>query len=150
MRRIIFILATVSTVALFGCSSDSSGDSTTSTTADDSSTTTTAASSDEGPVVTEPGPVSLEVGGRATLELAANPTTGYQWELAAEPDSSIVTIVSDTYVAPDSSAVGAGGTQRMVVEGVAPGTASIELRYVRPWETDAEPAETATFELAVS
>jgi inhibitor of cysteine peptidase len=149
MRRIIFILATVSTVALLGCSSDSSGDST-STTASDSSSTTAAASSDDGPVVTEPGPVSIEVGERATLELSANPTTGYQWELSAEPDSSIVTIVSDTYVGPDSSAMGAGGTQRMVVEGVAPGTASIELRYVRPWETDAEPAETATFELTVT
>jgi inhibitor of cysteine peptidase len=150
MRRIMFILATLSAVVLLGCSSDSSSDSTTSTTADDSATTTTEASSDDGPVVTEPGPVSLEVGGRVTLELAANPTTGYQWELAAEPDTSIVTIVSDTFVAPDSSAMGAGGTQRMVVEGVAAGTASIELRYVRPWETDAEPAETATFELTVT
>jgi inhibitor of cysteine peptidase len=150
MRRIIFILATVSTVALLGCSSDSSSDSTTSTTAADSSSTTTEASSNDGPVVTEPGPVSIEVGGRATLELAANPTTGYQWELAAEPDTSIVTIVSDTYVAPDSTAMGAGGTQRMVVEGVAPGTASIELRYVRPWESDVEPAETASFQVTVN
>lgn len=149
MRRIMFTLAALSAVALLGCSSDSSSD-TTSTTEPERSTTTTEASSDDGPVVTEPGPVSLEVGGRATLELEANPTTGYQWELSAEPDTSIVTIVSDTFVAPDSSAMGAGGTQRMVVEGVAPGTTSIDLRYVRPWETDAEPAETATFELTVN
>lgn len=149
MRRIMFTIAALSAVALLGCSSDSSSD-TTSTTEPERSTTTTEASSDDGPVVTEPGPVSLDVGGRATLELTANPTTGYQWELAAEPDTSIVTIVSDTYVAPDSSAMGAGGTQRMVVEGVAPGTTSIDLRYVRPWETDAEPAETATFELTVN
>lgn len=149
MRRIMFVLAAMSTVVLLGCSSDSSDGSSTTTSAADDSTTTSAAP-DDGPVVTEPGPVELEVGGRATLELSANQTTGYQWELAAEPDGAVVTVVSDTYVAAESDAMGAGGMQRVVVEGVAAGTTTLELRYVRPWETDAEPADTATYQLTVT
>jgi inhibitor of cysteine peptidase len=101
-------------------------------------------------VITEPGPVELAVGTSVTLELQANPTTGYQWELAAEPDTAVVRVLSDTYVAPDSGAMGAGGTQRLVVEGVAAGTTTLELRYVRPWETDTPPAETATFDITVA
>ncbi len=148
MRRIIFVIAGLSVITLIGCSSDSSDGSSTTTAPADS--TTTSAAPDDGPVVTEPGPVELEVGGRATLELSANQTTGYQWELAAEPDAAIVTVVSDTYVAAESDAMGAGGTQRVVVEGVAAGSTTLELRYVRPWEADAAPADTATYELTVA
>ena len=90
-------------------------------------------------MIDSPGPVELAVGESATLELEANPTTGYQWEPSAEPDAAVIRIVSDTYVAPDSAAMGAGGTQRIVIEGVAAGTTTLELRYVRPWEADADP-----------
>jgi inhibitor of cysteine peptidase len=140
-------VAAVAALALLGaCSSDdsSSGDATTTTAA---ATSTTAS---EGTVITSPGPVELAVGERATLELEANPTTGYQWEPSAEPDAAVVTIVSDTYVAGGSDAMGAGGTQRIVVEGVAAGTTTLELRYVRPWESDTPPAETASYQITVS
>jgi inhibitor of cysteine peptidase len=138
----------VAALALLGaCSSsdDSSGDTSSTTTT--SSTSTTAS---EGTVITSPGAVELAVGERATLELEANPTTGYQWEPSAEPDAAVVKVVSDTYVAGGSDAMGAGGTQRIVVEGVAAGTTTLELRYVRPWESDTPPAETASYQITVS
>ena len=136
-------------IGVAACSSSDS-ESTTTTTAAPASTTTTAAQ-DGGDIVTEPGPVSLGVGDRATLELEANPTTGYQWELATEPDSSIVAVVSDTYTAAtnDTGMVGAGGTQVIVIEGVAAGSTTLELRYVRPWETDGAAAQTASFDITV-
>ena len=140
-------VSAVAALALLGaCSSDddSSGDTTT-TTASATSTTAT-----EGTVITSPGAVDLAVGERATLELEANPTTGYQWEPSAEPDAAVVKVVSDTYVAGGSDAMGAGGTQRIVVEGVAAGTTTLELRYVRPWESDTPPAETASYQITVS
>lgn len=129
-----------------GCSSDdsSSDDSTTTTAA---KTTTTAA---EGTVIDQPGPVSLKVGETATIVLEANPTTGYQWEPAVEPDAAVVRIVSDNYEAPDSDAMGAAGSQRIVIEGVAAGTTELELKYIRPWEPDATPAETATYQVTVA
>jgi inhibitor of cysteine peptidase len=139
--------ALVALTALAACSSSDSEGATTTTEA--SSSTTTA--QDGGDIVTEPGPVSLGVGDRATLELEANPTTGYQWELATEPDAAVVSVVSDTYTASttDSGMVGAGGTQRIVIQGVAAGSTTLELRYVRPWETDGAAAQTASFDITV-
>jgi inhibitor of cysteine peptidase len=140
-------LALSLTVGAVGCSSDDSADTTTTAPTTTAVTTTTAA---EGTVIDSPGPVQLGVGETATLVLEANPTTGYQWEPAAAPDSAVVTIVSDTYVAPDSTAMGAAGSQRIVIKGVAAGTTTLELRYVRPWETDVAPAETASYDITVA
>ncbi len=147
-RRIGLLLLPVLAVPVLlgGCGDGgSSKDS-----ANDAGTSTTAPSGGDGPTVTAPGPVQLKVGGRATIELEANPSTGYQWEPAAAPDTAVYRIVSDTYRAPDTSRVGAAGTQLIVVEGVAPGTATLTLDYVRPWEDGVAPAETAEFAITVS
>lgn len=136
---------------LAGCGDDddaSAGDTTTST---DPTTTTTAGGGQEATVtVTEPGPVSLAVGETVAIELSANPTTGYQWEPTTEPDEAVVRIVSDTYTAEPTDRVGSGGTQVIVVEGVAPGAATLDLGYSRPWEEGVPPAETATFDITVT
>ena len=144
-------MAAATLVALTAVAACSSSDSEGATTTTEPAGSTTTAAQDGGDLVTEPGPVSLGVGDRATLELEANPTTGYQWELATEPDSSVVSVVSDTYTAAtsDTGMVGAGGTQVIVIEGVAAGTTTLELRYVRPWETDGAAAETASFDITV-
>jgi len=109
-------------------------------------TTTTV---NNGTVVTASGPIDLEVGGRATIELEANPTTGFQWTFTSEPDTAVVRVVSDTYVAGSTAAVGSGGQQTIVIEGVSAGSTTIELAYSRPWETGVTPAETATFAVTV-
>lgn len=138
--------ATAALLVAVGCSSDdSSSDDTTTTSAEKTTTTAT-----EGTVIDQPGPVSLKVGETVTIVLDANPTTGYQWEPAVEPDASVVRIVSDNYEAPASDAMGAGGTQRLVIEGVAAGTTELELKYIRPWEPDAAPAETASYQVTVA
>ncbi len=100
--------------------------------------------------MTEPGPVQVGVGQQVTLELQSNPTTGYSWELTSAPDTAVVRIVSDTYVPPAQQIPGAGGSQRIVVEGVAAGEMTLEFGYRRPWETDVPPTETADFQVTVS
>lgn len=136
-------MAGVAAIALLvcGCSSDDEPASSTSSTSE---------AADDGTVGREPGPIELSVGERATIELEANPTTGYRLEPASEPDSSVIHVVSDEYRSASSDAVGAGGTQVMVIEGVAAGTTTLDLRYVRPWEDGGEPAETAAFEVTVT
>jgi inhibitor of cysteine peptidase len=124
------------------CSSDDSSSSTTSTTAGRTTTTMD--------TVTKSGPIALSVGGRATIELEANRTTGYEWEPTSAPDTDIVKIVGDTYVPPGTSRVGAPGVQRIVLEGVATGITTLTLGYVRPWEQGVAPAQTATFAITVS
>jgi inhibitor of cysteine peptidase len=153
--RASLLSVTVLAAVLAGCGNgDDDAATTTSTTAAPSTTaeSSTTAQPDEGggEVITTPGPIELSVGGRATIQLEANPTTGYQWEPASEPDSSVLRVVSDEYVAADSDVVGSGGTQVMVIEGVAAGSTTLELRYVRPWEDGGEPAETAAYDVTVS
>lgn len=126
------------------------GDDGSSKDADSPATSTTASAGKGGPTITAAGPVQLEVGGRATIQLEANPTTGYQWQPSAAPDATVYRIVSDTYRAADTSRVGAPGTQEIVVEGVAAGTATLTLEYVRPWENGVAPAQTASFPITVS
>lgn len=147
LRRTLSLLA----IALLGlgglaaCGDDSSSGS--------SSTTTSTPSSvpaGGGAVVTEPGPVEVGVGQQVTLELASNPTTGYSWELTSAPDTAVVRIVSDTYVPPAAQIPGAGGVQRIVLEGVAAGEATLDFGYRRPWETDVPPSETASFDVTVA
>lgn len=141
-------VAAAALLPLAACGDDDSagGSSTTA------STTTSAADDggDAAVTVTASGPIDLKVGERARIELAANPTTGYQWEPTTEPDTAVVKIVSDTYTAEPTDRVGSGGTQVLVVEGVAAGTTTLDLGYIRPWETDTPPAETASFAITVS
>lgn len=160
-RTWIFTAALLSIVAVtaVACGSDGSDEagsssSTTSTTSSTAATSTTAdgGSGESGKVYTESGPIALAVGEEATIELAANATTGYQWELAADPNGAVVAIVSDTYTSTpvDSGVVGSGGSQRLVIKGVGAGTSTLELRYVRSWESDDPNADTATFTVTVS
>ena len=142
------LLAAAGTLAC--SSSDSEG--TTTTTTKEAAASTTTAPEDGGTVVTKSGPIELAVGERATIELEANPTTGFQWEFTADPNADVVKVVSDEYRSGsnESGMVGSGGTQTIVIEGVAAGTSTVELQYVRPWETDHSGAETATFDVTVS
>jgi len=152
LRRTLPLLA----VALLGlgglaaCGDDSSSGSSSTTTSTPSSSTPSSVPAGGGAVVTEPGPVEVGVGQQVTLELASNPTTGYSWELTSAPDTAVVRIVSDTYVPPDAQIPGAGGVQRIVVEGVAAGEATLDLGYRRPWEADVPPSETASFDITVA
>lgn len=129
-----------------GCGDDPSSDADGSATTEQATTTT----GKEAATVTASGPIDLKVGERATIKLAANPTTGYHWEPTAQPDAAVVRIVSDTYLAPDTDRVGAGGTQEIVVEGVAAGTTTLTMGYARPWEQGTPPTETTTFAITVN
>ena len=87
--------------------------------------------------------VAVRAGGRVTITLAENPTTGYQWTFKR---SSGVTQVSTTFVGPSplpSPAVGAGGRRTYVVGVGQPGVYTVRAAYARPWESRM-PAKTFT------
>lgn len=95
--------------------------------------------------------VALTVGDRLIVTLASNPSTGYSWNLSEISDTGVVQYVSDEDIAPeqtDPPVVGAPGQEAWTFEALDAGTATISLKYIRPWETDAEPAE--TFEITVT
>ncbi len=140
--------AVLALAPLAACGDDDSA--TTTTKPADASTTTTTSKGQDGDVITASGPVDLTVGGTATIELEGNVTTGYTWTVSQEPDAAVVKVVSNEYVAPEGGAPGAGGHQKVVLEGVKAGTTTLELQYAREFEKDQPPAETATFPITVS
>lgn len=93
--------------------------------------------------------VEVAVGHEFGVTLAANATTGYHWELAAPLDTAIVELVSNEYQAPRTDLLGAGGQEIWTFRAIARGQTVIELKYVRPWEKDVPPVETASFTVIV-
>jgi inhibitor of cysteine peptidase len=96
-----------------------------------------------------PDKVEVVMGREFSLTLASNATTGYHWELAAPLDEALVKLVSNTYQAPRTGLLGAGGQEIWTFRAVGRGQTVIQLKYVRPWEKDAAPAETASCSVIV-
>lgn len=93
--------------------------------------------------------VEVAIGREFSVTLASNATTGYHWELAAALDEAIVKLVSSTYQAPKTGLIGAGGQEIWTFRAIARGQTVIKLKYVRPWEKDVAPAETASYTVVV-
>jgi inhibitor of cysteine peptidase len=92
---------------------------------------------------------NVAVGQEFTVTLASNATTGYHWELAAPLDEAVVKLVNSEYRTPETSALGAPGQEIWTFQAVGQGRTVIDLKYVRPWEKDVAPVETASYEVAV-
>ncbi len=93
---------------------------------------------------------TIKVGGKVVVELDANPSTGYTWEVA-ELDTSILKQVGETEYKSSSPnpMPGSGGTQTLRFEAVGPGTTTVKLVYHRPWETNVAPIKTFTINVTV-
>ena len=79
--------------------------------------------------------IALPKGESLTIELPGNPTTGYEWTVA-QLDPAFLRLADSTY-APDSSAIGSGGTYTFRFETLQPGATTLALAYRRSWETTA-------------
>ena len=79
--------------------------------------------------------VELAVGTPLSVELAGNPTTGYEWTVA-QIDSACLRLAGSTYTA-DSSAIGSGGTYVFRFEPLRAGRTVLGLVYRRAWEITA-------------
>lgn len=102
------------------------------------------------PAGDQPIAVSFRAGDDFTIRIAANHTTGYQWRLAGALDAKVVTCTGSTYEAPSEAVAGKGGTEVWSFKAAGKGAATIKLDYVRPWEQDAKPAATQSFNVTVN
>ncbi len=105
---------------------------------------------------------TLEVGLQTEFALAldSNPTTGYSWQLASY-DQGLLYLVSREYEKKEEGGeekkgeegrgelVGAGGLEVFTFRAIAEGESEIELRYLRPWETDRPAEKTLTFQVEI-
>ncbi len=75
--------------------------------------------------------VTLPVGSAITISLDENPTTGYSWNVTS---SAGLEYVNDTYIAPETGLVGAGGVHVWEYLAAEEGSAEFSAVYKRPWE----------------
>ena len=92
--------------------------------------------------------ITLQKGQTLTVELEANPTTGYTWEMV-EPEGAVLSQVGEPEFKADSDLLGAPGTLTLRFEAVQAGQMELRLVYHRPWETGVEPLETFTVQVTV-
>lgn len=88
--------------------------------------------------------IDLPVGQVMELRLKENPTTGYRWRINQDgsPSCRISDAPSQPAIPGMPSMPGAGSTHVWRIEGAQVGLCSIEMQYIRPWETDRPPAMT--------
>lgn len=95
-------------------------------------------------------PTTIHVGGKVVVELPANPTTGYTWDVG-EVDTNILKQVGQTEYNSSSTTPmpGQGGTQTLRFQAMAPGTTTLKLIYHRPFEQNTPPIKTYTVQVTV-
>jgi inhibitor of cysteine peptidase len=133
MGRGLVALSMVTLVAGCGGSGGSSG-------SDDGGGSST-------PKVYEAGDsISVSNGDTFVIALEANPTTGYSWAAAPNPN---VEFVKSKQVQGSSNAIGAPGTQQLTFTAVKTGSSTLTLNYLRPFEQGVPPVQTEDFDVTV-
>ena len=96
-------------------------------------------------------PIKVTAGRKFTIRIAANPTTGYSWQLSRPLDEKIVVLATNSYVQEqtDNLRVGVGGHELWTFKAVGAGQTDISLKYIRPWEKDVPPVNTNVFTVIV-
>lgn len=97
---------------------------------------------------TAPDSITTEVGKAFEVDLMGNPSTGYEWSLAEEPDPKLTKkLWEDTYA--NDLTPGAPAIQVFKFEALAVGSTDLKFEYSRPWETEAAPEKTQTVTVTI-
>ena len=96
--------------------------------------------------------VQAVAGKEFAISLKSNPTTGYSWQLAKPAEAAVVKLVKSDYQADSHppGMVGVGGKEVWTFTAVGPGKTVLDFKYVRAWEKDQPPAQTARYEVVVT
>jgi inhibitor of cysteine peptidase len=92
--------------------------------------------------------ITVKSGEVITVNLAGNPTTGYNW-YTANLDTSILSQQGDPDFKADTTAIGSGGMVTLKFKAESAGTTTLTLNYMRIWETEVPPAQTFTVTIVV-
>lgn len=87
--------------------------------------------------------IELAVNQELIINLPSNPTTGYRWSIAKQPDFLKV-IEADNYQQDtkiDKKMLGVGGQSLWIFKAEQVGIGELNLIYHRPWEKTEAPAE---------
>jgi inhibitor of cysteine peptidase len=95
--------------------------------------------------------ISVTVGQVFVVKLSSNPTTGYRWRYQPEQTAILEQVGEPAYRngASPIGNMGGGGTVFFTFKANNVGQQVLTFEYSRPFEKDVNPAQTATFNLAV-
>ena len=79
----------------------------------------------------EQASIGVQAGDLFVVELASNPTTGYQWQPAFDP--AVLKLVERDF-SLSGAAMGGGGVERFRFESLAAGASRLSFSYQRSWE----------------
>jgi len=89
---------------------------------------------EEGGVETfeDPSAIEVDAGQEFAIVLDSNPTTGYAWEMAKDPDPKLAEFVGSEYEADPGSEdrEGGGGKETLTFRAGEPGEGTLHLEYV--------------------
>jgi inhibitor of cysteine peptidase len=94
------------------------------------------------------GSVKIGVGGKLTVVLCSNATTGFSWSESAQiSDQTVLKQMDHTFLPPTSNQTGAAGKEVWTFKAIRQGMSTVYLEYGQPWEGGAKKAW--TFNLTV-
>jgi predicted secreted protein len=94
--------------------------------------------------------LSVKTNEQFYITLSSNPSsTGYSWQVSSVSNPDMVRFVDSQYIRPESGLVGAPGKQVLTFNALQEGSATIQLEYVQPWETDVPPVSIYVAEVVV-
>jgi inhibitor of cysteine peptidase len=79
--------------------------------------------------------VEVQCGGKITIELKENPTTGYRWTIS-NIDEVFLQPEDDEFLPPDQTTPGAGGLRRFLFRAKSAGSTELTLINKRAWQRD--------------
>lgn len=92
---------------------------------------------------------TVKVGEEFTVELESNASTGYEWKMTQGPDTSILGLTTDEFVAPQTTMPGAPGMHVWRFKALKAGKTNMVFEYARSWETGVPPAQTHSVSVEV-
>lgn len=103
------------------------------------------------PVFTEPAePIVVAVGERFGILLPAEHAAGFRWQLAADPDLTVLAPLGNELLTGTTALPGNGDAAVIMFAARAEGTTTIELRYVGSDGNPDPTGRTATFTVTVT
>ena len=83
--------------------------------------------------------VSINAGQNISINLRANPSTGYRWSVAGN-DEAILPLISRDYKQREAEPgmVGVGGTLNLIFKGIKAGQVKLKLEYSKPLASEGD------------
>lgn len=93
--------------------------------------------------------IQVHAGEEFALKFLTSPGTGYSWEFAVKPDGSLLEFIEARAEETEKPRLGGSEFAVWTFRALAAGEADISLKYVRPWEKDADPARKHVFKVHI-